>query len=105
MALTKQDIGQIKGVVHGEIENLARIVAKGFEQVDKRFEQVDKRFEQVDKHFEKVENELSFSNARLNTLERDVAEIKRHFVSRNEFEDALGRIAHLERKVGIHSGK
>lgn len=40
MALTKKDVSQIKNIVHDEVENLARIVAKGFEMVDKRFEQV-----------------------------------------------------------------
>lgn len=43
MALTKKDLSQIRGVVHGEIENLAKIVARGFEGVDKRFEQIDGR--------------------------------------------------------------
>ena len=89
MALTKKDLSQIKGVVHGEIENLAKIVARGFEGVDKRFEQVDGR--------------LSHISARMDAMERDVSEIRKHFVYRDEFEDALARIALLEKKLGIKS--
>ena len=40
MPLTKKDLTQIKGrvygVTHNEVENLARIVARGFGAVDKR---------------------------------------------------------------------
>ena len=49
-------------------ENLARIVARGFESVDGRFQQVDKRFDQVDGKLEHID-------ARLDTIERDLVEI------------------------------
>ncbi len=94
MSLTKKDIGQIKGIVRDEVENLARIVAKGFEQVDKRFEQVDKRFEKIDGH-------LMHIDARLDTIEHDVVDIRGYVVHRNEFEEALARIAALEKKMGV----
>ncbi len=112
MALLKKDLAQIKGVVHDEIENLARIVARGFEQVDKRFEQVDKRFEQVDKRFELIDKkieqidvEIRHINARLNTIEHDIATIIKHFVYRDEFEDVLMRLSAVEKKLGLRSGK
>ena len=112
MPLTKKDLIQIKGLVHDELENLARIVAKGFEMVDKRFEQVDKRFEQVDKRFEQVDKRLDMVDdrllhidARLNTIEHDMADIRKHFVYRDEFEDALNRLAVIEKKLSIRSRK
>lgn len=98
MALTKKDLSQIKGVVHDEIENLARIVARGFEGVDKRFEQVDKRFVQVG-------DRLQHIDARLDTLEHDVAEIRKHLVYRDEFEGVLSRLLTIEKKLGIRVGK
>ena len=122
MALTKKDLSQIKGVVHGEVENLARIVARGFEAVDKRFElvdkrfeqidkrfelvdkrfeQIDKRFEQIDKRFEQIDDKLLHIDARLNTIEHDIDEIRRHFVYRDEFEDALARLTVVEKKLGV----
>ena len=116
MALTKGDLTQVKNIVEGvvtrEVDNLAKIVAKGFESVDKRFEQVDARFEQidkrfevVDKHFEKIEGELSYTRAEMTVMRGDMEEIKRHFVYRQEFEDALARIVLLEKRAGIKSGK
>lgn len=109
MALTKKDLAEIKSIVAGtvlvEIENLARIVAKGFESVDKRFEQVDKRFEQADKRSERLESEIRHMSAEMGTMQQDVAEIRKHFVYRDEFEDALARILLLEKTVGIKSGK
>lgn len=44
-------------------------------------------------------------SARLGSVERDVAEIRKHFVYRDEFEDALARLRLVEKKLGIHSGK
>lgn len=126
MALTKRDLSQIKGAVHDGVENLARIVArgfegvekrfervdKGFEQVDKRFEQVDKRFEQVDKRFEQVDKRLEYVDirlqhidARLDSLEHDIGEIRKHLVYRDEFEEVLGRLSVIEKKLGIRGGK
>lgn len=98
MAVTKKDLSQIRGVVHDEVENLARIVARGFEAVEKCFELVDKRFEQVDR-------KLLHIDARLNTIEHDISEIRKHFVYRDEFEDALTRLTVVEKKLGIKSGK
>ena len=65
------------------IEDLAIMTNRGFESVT---DVVNKRFEQVDSR-------------------GDMEEVKRHFVYRHEFEDALSRIHHLEKKPGIKSGK
>ena len=83
---------------NANIEKLATAVKHGFDSVDKRFEQVDKRFE-------KIETTLTHMNARMLTIERDVAEIRAHFVYREEFEDLMARVRLLEKKAGIASGK
>jgi len=87
MSLTKKDISDIKGIVHDEVENLARIVARGFEMVDRRFE--------------KIEGHISHIDARLDTIEHDIVDIKGYVVHRDEFEEVLARIATLEKKIGI----
>lgn len=98
------------------IDALAVMVQKGFlgvhekmdnsfEQVDKQFEQIDGRFEQIDKRFDRIEGELSHHGARLSAIEHDVADIKRDMISRDEFEDLMGRVKYLEIKMGIESGK
>lgn len=96
-------------------EDLAAMVKRGFDDVtermakktdvDKQFEAVDKRFEVVDKRLGRLEMEASHTNARLGVIERDVAEIRKHFVYRDEFEDLMSRVLYLEKKVGIKSGK
>ena len=91
---------------------LARMVAEGFKGVDKRFDEVDKRFEKIDKQFnkiddkfEQVDNRLEHIDARLDTMSKDIAIIKEHFVYRHEFNDLLDRVKYLEEKMGIDSGK
>jgi len=101
-------------------EKLAQMVQKGFtelgEKMDKRFEAVDKRFEAIDQRFEAVDKRFvsletrtsdgfTHVNARLATIERDVAEIRKHFVYRDEFEDLMARVKYLETKLKIKSGK
>jgi len=105
------------------IEDLARMVKGGFDEVgakfdevndkfdevndkmDEGFAQVDKRFEQVDKRFEQVATELGHINARLSTVEHDVAQIGKEMISRMEFEDLMSRVKYIELKLGVESGK
>ena len=112
MSLTKKDISQIKNIVHDEVhdevENLARIVAKSFDGIDKRFEAIDKRFDGIDKRLELIDKrieemnaEIRHINARLDTIEHDISAIHKHLVYRDEFEEALARISILEKKMGI----
>ncbi len=89
-------------------EDLAGMVKRGFDDVIDHMAKkadVDKQFEVVDKRLNRLEAEASHTNARLSVIERDVAEIRKHFVYRDEFEDALARISLLEKKVGVKSGK
>lgn len=95
-------------MVRGEIEGLVRLVAKEFAGVDKRFELMERRFEQIEKRIEVIERRLELIDAhlmridaRLDMLEHDVAEIRKHFVYRDEFEDALARLRLVEKKLGI----
>jgi tetrahydromethanopterin S-methyltransferase subunit G len=79
------------------IEDLAEMVRKGFSGVDKRFGEVDKRFD-------KVEARLDTLDARVGRIEADIHELRGEIVYRHEFEDVLGRIKYIERKLGIESG-
>jgi len=75
-------------------------VDKRFEQVDKRFEQVDKRFEQVDKRFDNLENrmEAGFAhvNARLDTIRHDISDLP---AMRASLRDLHQRVERLEHKA------
>jgi len=98
MPLTKKELAQIKGVVHDEVnrsvETLATVINKAFGTVHKQIELLDKRVELI-------EREIQHVNARLNAIEHDVAEIRKHFVYRDEFEDVLTRLKAVEKKVGL----
>ncbi|MEK7575761.1 MAG: hypothetical protein AAB491_01585 [Patescibacteria group bacterium] len=100
------------------INDLARMIAEGFKEtakkadIDKRFEQVDEQFKQVDKRFERVDGQFEGVNGRLDNIdnrllviERDIAEIRSHFVYREEFEDLMARVKYLEKRLEIESGK
>lgn len=102
MALTKKDLSQIKGAVHDEVEEAVETLAT---IVNKSFNAVQKQIELLDKKIELIGGELKHINARLNTIEHDIADIRKHFVYRDEFEHAIARIALLEKKLGIRSGK
>jgi tetrahydromethanopterin S-methyltransferase subunit G len=60
-----------KGAKNKEItiDELAIMVAKGFERIDKRFDGIDNKFNQVDKRFDKVEERLDDINYRLSKIE------------------------------------
>lgn len=103
-----------------EFENLARMVADGFGHTDKKIDAVAGRAEAVDKkvdeltkktglRFMDLESKMveGFKNvdSRLLVIERDIAEIRSHFVYRSEFEDLATRVKFLETKLGIKGGK
>ncbi|MHB1117912.1 MAG: hypothetical protein ACYCZ7_00055 [Minisyncoccota bacterium] len=75
-----------------ETNELARMVAKGFESIDKRFESIDKRFEGIDKRLENVEENLSATR-------RDVLAMGDRFTLKYEFHDLSTRVSLLEQKV------
>ncbi len=126
MTLTREDLGEIKRVVIGivdskvdsKIEELALMIAKGFEgvhkqfelidkrfqEIDKRFQEIDKNFEAIDKRFDIIESRLDHMDARLAMLERDVAEIRQRLSMRDEvFEDLLMRVQVIEKQLGIQN--
>ncbi|PIR44634.1 MAG: hypothetical protein COV10_03980 [Candidatus Vogelbacteria bacterium CG10_big_fil_rev_8_21_14_0_10_51_16] len=94
------------------LEDVAIMVQKGFEGVDRRFDGVDKRFDGVDKRLDGVdmrlgglEFEFKGVNRRLNEMERDTKSIKHHLVYREEFQDLMARMKLVEKTIGIVSGK
>ena len=87
-----------------DVQELRREMNERFEQIDERFEQVDKRFEQVDKRFQRMDERFDHLDARVGRIEADIHELRDEVVYRHEFEDVLGRVKYLERKLGIESG-
>lgn len=77
------------------LDDLAMMVQKGFDHVDKRFAAIDKRFDEVDNRFEKIEKKLDL-------LERGQEDIKLrqdNCVYRFELKELDRRVGILERRL------
>ena len=66
-------------------------------------DETNERFERVDARFETIEGRLDHLDARVGRIEADIHELRGEIVYRH-FEDALGRITYLEKKLDIESG-
>jgi len=108
------------------IEDLARMVEKGFgstakdikgldsrmDKFDSRMDKFDSRMDKfdsrmdnletkVDDGFKRMDERFGQVNARLDMIEGDI----KTFVTKDEFEDLMGRVKYLELKLGVESGK
>jgi len=90
------------------LDDLARMTAKGFENIDKRFDTVDKRFGKTDSRIDNIEQKMErgFSNvnARLDMIERDVRDIRAKLsinISHEEYLEIDERLTIIEEKMKI----
>lgn len=60
--------------------------------------------EKMDERFNQVDARLNNLDARVGRIEADIHELRDEVVYRHEFEDLMGRMKHVERKLGIESG-
>lgn len=84
------------------------MVKNGFDDVTSHMAKkadMDHGFQGVDKKFNVVIGRLDHLDARMDTLEHDVADINKHFVYRDEFESALDRILAIEKHLGIRNAR
>lgn len=87
------------GDLAGTIDNLAIMVAKGFDSVEKKFDEVNNRIGKVEKEIGEVKNDIAEVKENLVATRRDVLEIGDRFVPRYEFHDLLICFDKLEQKV------
>jgi peptidoglycan hydrolase CwlO-like protein len=87
----------VEAAIDNAVEKLAAMIGEGFSNNDKRFGIIEKRLEGID-------SQLDHLDARVGRIEADIHELRGEIVYRHEFEDALGRIKYLEKKLGIESG-
>lgn len=99
VAPEKMTIGDLAGT----IDNLAIMVAGGFERVykemDNRFDKVEKDIAEVKKDISEVKKDVAEVKENLSATRRDVLEIGDRFVPRYEFHDLLIRFDKLEQQV------
>ena len=84
------------------IEELALMVKGGFDDIIGRMATKEdlKLLAQRDETNERLDH----LDARVGRIEADINELRDEVVYRHEFEDVLGRVKYLERKLGIESG-
>ncbi len=106
----KKNLSKKNGVT---IDDLAIMIAKGFDSIEKRLEVVEKRLEVVEKRLEVVEKRLEVVEKRLGSVEerlgsveenlkstrRDLLNLGDRFVPRYEFDDFKIRFNRLEKKI------
>ncbi|KKT29251.1 hypothetical protein A3G55_02710 [Candidatus Giovannonibacteria bacterium RIFCSPLOWO2_12_FULL_44_25] len=81
-------------------DELARMIAKGFDDMGNRFKETASKTDT-----EHLKLRVDHIDATLSVMSRDVADIKKHFVYRDEFEDLMARVKYLETKLDVESGK
>jgi predicted nuclease with TOPRIM domain len=59
---------------------------------------------EMNERFKKVDARLDHLDARVGRIEADVHALRDEIVHRHEFEDVLGRVKYIEKKLGIESG-
>lgn len=73
----------------------------GFNQ---RMDGFDQRMDGFDQRLEKIDGRLDHLDARMGRMEADLNDIQSHIVYRHEFEDLMGRVKYIEKKLNIESG-
>ena len=59
---------------------------------------------EMNTRFDSVDTRLDNMDARMGRMQGDISDLRGEIVYRHEFEDVLGRVKYLERKMGIESG-
>jgi len=84
-----------------QIDELAVMTSKGFDRVEERFEGIDRRFEAIDKRFVEIERRLDKIWLEVGTMRRDVYDIKKEMIQREEFEQLVARVEFLEKRLKV----
>ena len=67
-------------------------------------EDVKELRQEMNTRFGEVNTRMDNLDARVGRIQADVSELRGEIVYRHEFDDVLGRVKYLERKLGIESG-
>ncbi len=86
-------------------EDLARMVAGGFDRMEKRFETMENRFEDVENHLEtmgtKIDDVESRLGSKINGLHNRIDDLALNRATRDEVHILSTRMTRVEKKIGI----
>ena len=71
---------------------------------DERIDHLEEGMEHLDVRMDSLETHMDHMDARMGRMEADLNEIRSHIVYRHEFEDLMGRVKYIEKKLNIESG-
>lgn len=84
------------------LEKLAKMVAQGFEGVDKQFGEVHEELGGIHEELEGIHEELGLVRARVDSIEMELIDIRKkldNIVYRHEYETLKDRVAVLEKRL------
>ncbi len=76
------------------VDDLAIMVARGFERIEEKFEGVDGKFEGINKRLDKLEEGQV-------KIRRDILNLGDTFVTSRKHDELASRVYVLERKAGV----
>jgi septation ring formation regulator EzrA len=105
---TDEKIDELAVMVKRGFDEMAskKEMREGFERIDERFERIDERFMNVNARLDTLEGDMSEVKDRLSNVDGHILEIKEalpQFVTRAEFEPVLIRLRIIEKKIGLNA--
>jgi hypothetical protein len=83
------------------IDDLAAMIAKGFDDIGGRFNGVDKRFDKVDKRFDKIEKDMKLMKLDIEDVRLRLDNVAHRFELEEMRKMFDKRMRAVENKVGI----
>ncbi len=79
------------------IDDLAIMVARGFDSIDEKFEKVDQKFEKIDERLEKIDNRIKELDTNIKATRGDILNLGEKFVPYYMFDQLSKRVSLLEK--------
>lgn len=84
-----------------KIEDLAIMIKKGFDSVDKRFKSVDKRFDLVDSRFNSIDERFDLVDERFDSVEKEIKSLGELGKRVDLLADDMRVVKTVKEKLGI----
>jgi archaellum component FlaC len=85
------------------IEDLAALIKETMASKED-IKEVRDDIKTINTRLDGIDSRLDHLDARVGRIEADVHALRDEMVHRSEFEDVLGRVRYIEKKLGIESG-
>ena len=84
------------------INDLAQMVARGFEETGAKFKKMDERFDAVDGRLDAIENRLQALESVIDLMRKDIAELHKESLQNElDMREMRIRIERIEKHLGL----